>query len=59
MVSSPSILALVETKVKANRKAKIRKCMPANWSSVDSSSLSPKGKIWFGWDSKYLAMYIN
>ena len=42
---SPSILALVETKVKLNKLDGLKCCVPHNWPSNDNFHLSSQGRI--------------
>ena len=47
---SPSIVALVETKVKLSKLISIKTCVPKSWMSCNNFHLSFKGRIWISWN---------
>lgn len=48
---SPSIVGLVETKVRPNKSYRIIRSLPADWNHVHNYEFSNKGRIWFSWNT--------
>ena len=46
----PSVVGLVETKVKEHKSHRITRCLPHNWSFANNYMYSPRGRIWVAWD---------
>jgi len=47
---SPSLVGLVETKVKENNSVRVTNCFPNNWQYMNNYTFSPRGRIWIVWD---------
>jgi mannosylglycoprotein endo-beta-mannosidase len=47
----PSVVGLVETKVRSYNRNKIIRCVPIGWLHCDNYLHSNKGRIWLLWDS--------
>jgi len=47
---SPSIVALVENKVKLAKVRRIEGCVPGHWLSCHNFNLSPRWMIWIAWN---------
>src|SRR4051812_1021331 len=48
----PSLICLVETKIKEHHSSRITDCIPSGWKSLNNYSADPSGRIWFLWDTK-------
>ena len=48
---SPSIIGLVETKLKACKTYRFTSILPSDWRHVHDCDLPEKGRIWIGWDT--------
>ena len=46
---SPSIVALVETKVKSSKIGRLAGCVPRHWLSCHNFEQSSEGRIWISW----------
>ena len=55
---SPSIIGLVETKLKASKTYKFTSILPSNWSHVHNCDLSEKGRIWIRWDTTIWTCHV-
>jgi len=47
---NPSLVALVETKVKQCKQNRVIKCLPQGWAFCNNYSSSLLGRIWIGWN---------
>lgn len=56
---SPSIVALVETKVKLRNLQKINSCVPMEWLSCNNFHLSDKGRIWIAWNPNVWSCVVH
>jgi len=46
----PSMVALVETKIKMSKFDRIKSCTRKQWQSCHNFHLSARGRIWISWD---------
>jgi len=46
----PSMVGLIETKLKSHKSFRITRCMPVSWSYCNNYSFSNRGRIWLAWD---------
>lgn len=46
----PSLVGLVETKVKESKAFRVIKCFPNHWIAFNNYNHSPRWRIWVGWD---------
>jgi len=51
----PSVVGLIETKVKPSKSHRISKCIPPTWSFCNNYSYSNRGRIWVAWDTNIWA----
>lgn len=54
----PSVVGLIETKVKSHKAARISKCIPSTWPYCNNYSCSNKGRIWLTWDDSVWTGYV-
>ena len=47
---APSIVALVETKIKLSKIRRVNSCVSPNWPSCNNFHLSSRGRIWISWN---------
>lgn len=46
----PTVMGLIETKVKSHKASRITNCIPPNWSYYNNYANSAKGRIWIAWE---------
>src|SRR4051812_19549403 len=51
--NNPSMVCLVETKIKEINSHRILAYIPSDWHSLSNYSSDPRGGIWVFWDTKY------
>jgi len=54
----PSIIALVETKVRSSKARRVLKCIPQGWGHANNYACSNKGRIWLFWNLQILKSTI-
>ncbi|XP_020250141.1 uncharacterized protein LOC109827547 [Asparagus officinalis] len=49
---NPSLIGLLETKVKPAKSYRVSKCFPPHWSYCNNYTASSRGRIWVAWDAE-------